>query len=52
MVVFPGTDVIEDTGMPSPLKLVAIYAPPGPEAILREMPGCTVVPPGQVPRRD
>lgn len=28
-----------------PLKLVAIYAPPGPEAILRAMPDCTVVPP-------
>jgi len=32
-----------------PLKLVAIYAPPGPEAILREMPGCRVVPPGELP---
>lgn len=34
-----------------PLKLIALYAPPGPEAILRETPGCTVVPPGRIPRR-
>ncbi len=34
-----------------PLKLVAIYAPPGPEAILRAMEGCTVVPAGQIPVR-
>ena len=34
-----------------PLKLVAIYAPPGPEAILRAMPECRVVPPGQIPAR-
>lgn len=31
-----------------PLKLLAIYAPPGPEAILREMPGCRVLPPGEL----
>jgi oxalate decarboxylase/phosphoglucose isomerase-like protein (cupin superfamily) len=34
-----------------PLKLVAIYAPPGPEAILRAMRECRVVPPGQIPAR-
>ncbi len=34
-----------------PLKLVAIYAPPGPEAILRDMPECRVVPAGQIPAR-
>jgi oxalate decarboxylase/phosphoglucose isomerase-like protein (cupin superfamily) len=31
------------------LKLVAIYAPPGPEIALREMPECTVLPPGELP---
>lgn len=34
-----------------PLKLVAIYCPPGPEALLRSMPGCKVLPPGELPRR-
>jgi oxalate decarboxylase/phosphoglucose isomerase-like protein (cupin superfamily) len=34
-----------------PLKLVAIYAPPGPEAILRAMPDCQVVPAGEAPVR-
>jgi oxalate decarboxylase/phosphoglucose isomerase-like protein (cupin superfamily) len=34
-----------------PLRLVAIYAPPGPEAILRAMEGCVVVPAGQIPAR-
>jgi len=32
-----------------PLKLAAVYAPTGPEAILREMPDCKVIPPGQTP---
>jgi len=32
-----------------PLKLVAIYSPHGPEALLRAMPECQVVPPGQLP---
>ena len=32
-----------------PLKLVAIYSPHGPEAILRAKPGCTVLPPGVLP---
>jgi len=31
------------------LKLVAIYAPPGPEIELRELPGCTIVPAGELP---
>jgi oxalate decarboxylase/phosphoglucose isomerase-like protein (cupin superfamily) len=31
------------------LKLIAVYAPPGPEAELREMPECTVLPPGKLP---
>ncbi len=33
----------------APLKLVAIYRLHGPEAILRAMPECTVVPPGTLP---
>jgi oxalate decarboxylase/phosphoglucose isomerase-like protein (cupin superfamily) len=32
-----------------PLKLIAVYAPPGPEEALREAPDCTVVPPGELP---
>ena len=31
------------------LKLLAIYDPPGPEIELRELPGCTVLPPGELP---
>ncbi len=34
-----------------PLKLMAIYAPPGPEAILRDLPECRIVPAGEVPKR-
>jgi oxalate decarboxylase/phosphoglucose isomerase-like protein (cupin superfamily) len=33
-----------------PLKLIAVYCPPGPEAILRTLPGCRPVPPGELPR--
>jgi oxalate decarboxylase/phosphoglucose isomerase-like protein (cupin superfamily) len=32
-----------------PLVLVAVYAPPGPEAQLRDLPECEVVPPGELP---
>jgi oxalate decarboxylase/phosphoglucose isomerase-like protein (cupin superfamily) len=32
-----------------PLKLIAVYSPPGPEAILRAMPECRVLPPGELP---
>lgn len=35
-----------------PLELMAIYCPPGPEALLRSMPGCRVVPAGQLSVRD
>lgn len=35
-----------------PLRLLAVYAPPGPEALLRAMADCTVLPPGALPRRD
>ncbi len=34
-----------------PMELLAIYCPPGPEALLRTMPGVRIVPPGQVPVR-
>ena len=34
-----------------PLKVVAIYDPPGPEALLRDMPECTIFPPGELPAR-
>lgn len=33
-----------------PLKLLAIYSPPGPEAQLRELPDCRVLPPGAIVR--
>lgn len=32
-----------------PLRLVAIYSPHGPEAQLRAMPECTILPPGALP---
>ncbi|ADB62837.1 Cupin 2 conserved barrel domain protein (plasmid) [Haloterrigena turkmenica DSM 5511] len=32
-----------------PLLLLAVYAPPGPEAELRELPECEVVPAGELP---
>lgn len=35
-----------------PLLLLAVYAPPGPEDVLRDLPGCTVVPPGEPPTDD
>ena len=35
-----------------PLVLLAVYAPPGPEETLRELPGCTVVDPGELPTRE
>ena len=35
-----------------PLLLLAVYAPPGPEAVLRDLPGCTVVPAGDLPTGD
>ena len=30
-----------------PLRLIIVYAPTGPERVLREIPGCQVLPPGQ-----
>jgi oxalate decarboxylase/phosphoglucose isomerase-like protein (cupin superfamily) len=32
-----------------PLVLVAVYAPPGPEDVLADLPGCTIVPAGELP---
>jgi oxalate decarboxylase/phosphoglucose isomerase-like protein (cupin superfamily) len=32
-----------------PLVLLAVYAPPGPEEQLRDLPECTVLPPGDLP---
>jgi oxalate decarboxylase/phosphoglucose isomerase-like protein (cupin superfamily) len=33
------------------MKIIAIYAPPGPEAMLREMPECKILAPGKIPKR-
>lgn len=30
---------------PEPMRLLAVYSPPGPEALLRSMPGVRIVPP-------
>jgi oxalate decarboxylase/phosphoglucose isomerase-like protein (cupin superfamily) len=30
-----------------PLRLLVVYAPPGPERLLREIPGCRILPPGE-----
>ena len=32
-----------------PLVLLAVYAPPGPEEVLRDLPECEVVPAGELP---
>ena len=32
-----------------PLKMVAVYSPPGPEAFLRTLPGCRILAPGELP---
>ena len=32
-----------------PLILLAVYAPPGPEEELRDLPDCEVIPPGELP---
>jgi oxalate decarboxylase/phosphoglucose isomerase-like protein (cupin superfamily) len=31
------------------LVLLAVYAPPGPEKVLADLPGCEIVPPGELP---
>jgi oxalate decarboxylase/phosphoglucose isomerase-like protein (cupin superfamily) len=45
--VYHGT---ENTGW-EPMRLIAIYNPGGPEAILRELPECTTFPPGVIATR-
>lgn len=45
--VYHGT---ENTGW-EPMRILAIYAPGGPEAFLRGLPDCTIVPAGELPRR-
>lgn len=40
---------IVNTGW-EPLRLLVIYAPPGSERGLRDIPGCQVLPPGEVPQ--
>jgi oxalate decarboxylase/phosphoglucose isomerase-like protein (cupin superfamily) len=34
-----------------PLKMIAVYCPPGPEAFLRSLPECKIIPPGEPPTR-
>jgi len=34
-----------------PLRILAIYTPGGPEAFLRSLPDCTIVPAGELPAR-
>jgi oxalate decarboxylase/phosphoglucose isomerase-like protein (cupin superfamily) len=43
--VFHGT---ENTGW-EPMRLLAVYSPGGPEAILRQLPDCVLLPPGELP---
>lgn len=33
------------------LKLIAVYSPHGPEALLRDLPECTILPPGKLPEQ-
>jgi len=34
------------------LQLLAVYAPPGPEEVLADLPECEIVPAGEIPTRD
>lgn len=34
------------------LQLLAVYAPPGPEEVLADLPGCEIVPAGEIPTRE
>lgn len=34
------------------LTLLAVYAPPGPEDVLAELPECTIIPAGELPTRE
>ncbi|MFC7045043.1 cupin domain-containing protein [Halobacteriaceae archaeon GCM10025711] len=38
----------ENTGW-EPLKLLAVYGPPGPEEVLGSLPEATILPPGELP---
>ena len=35
-----------------PMRILAVYSPPGPEAFLRGLPECTIVPAGKIPSRE
>jgi len=35
-----------------PLVLLAVYAPPGPEEVLRDLPECEIVPAGELPTKE
>jgi len=35
-----------------PLLLLAVYAPPGPEDVLRDLPECEIVPAGELPTEE
>ncbi|MFC7229705.1 cupin domain-containing protein [Salinirubellus salinus] len=35
-----------------PLVLLAVYAPPGPEDVLRDLPECEIVPAGKLPTQE
>lgn len=41
----------QNTGW-EPLKLLAIYSPPGPEEEVGDLPECETIPPGELPTRD
>jgi oxalate decarboxylase/phosphoglucose isomerase-like protein (cupin superfamily) len=45
--VYHGT---ENTGW-EPMRLLAVYSPGGPEAVLRTLPDCVLLPPGELPTR-
>jgi oxalate decarboxylase/phosphoglucose isomerase-like protein (cupin superfamily) len=32
-----------------PMRLLVVYSPAGPERLLRDIPGCQVLPPGEIP---
>ena len=53
MVCHIPPDVYHETINPGwePLRIIAIYSPPGPETILRTIPGCQIFPPGELATR-
>ena len=52
-MVFIPTGVFHSTVNTSwePMRILAIYTPGGPEAFLRSLPDCTIVPAGELPTR-